>query len=173
MILIIGSPDSGKSLMAEKIMTEADGESGMKKAYIATMEPYGQEGINRIKKHRKQREGKGFITYEKTTGLEELLPTFAKAGLKFALLECVSNLVGNEIYNKKNAGKNDEELTNLICKEILALDENFDKYVVVTNEFEYEPSFDEETKRYVRITSMVNRLLEERADSVYRVGIQS
>jgi len=167
MILILGTPDSGKSVLAEKIMSDDGADGDLKKAYIATMEPFGEEGIKRIERHRKQREGKGFVTFEKNVGVDELLPDFIAENINAALLECVSNLVGNEIYKKENADKNDETLTNLICEEIMALDEFLDKYVVVTNDFDFDASYDEETRKYIRITKLVNRVLEERAEKVY------
>lgn len=56
--LIIGYPDSGKSAMAERMVTEMS-EPG-ERVYLATMIPFGQEGRDRIARHRKLREGKGF-----------------------------------------------------------------------------------------------------------------
>ena len=61
-VLIIGHPDSGKSELAERMVTEisAPGE----RIYLATMIPYGEDGAARVEKHRKMREGKGFTTIE-------------------------------------------------------------------------------------------------------------
>ena len=44
-IVVIGTPDSGKSALAEKLCCELAGS--MKKKYIATMVPYGEEGLKR------------------------------------------------------------------------------------------------------------------------------
>ena len=59
MMLVIGTPNSGKSEMAEKLVMEymnADENGSYKRAslYVATMIPYKEEGANRVKKHRKR-----------------------------------------------------------------------------------------------------------------------
>lgn len=61
-VLIIGTPDSGKSERAERLISDLAGD--YPKFYIATMIPYGEEGKSRVEKHRAMREGKGFETIE-------------------------------------------------------------------------------------------------------------
>ena len=58
--LIIGGSASGKSEYAERLVCSLHG----KRIYAATMEPFGEEGRERIVRHRKLREGKGFVTVE-------------------------------------------------------------------------------------------------------------
>ena len=58
--LIIGGSASGKSEYAERLVCSLSG----KRIYVATMEPFGEEGRERIARHRKLREGKGFVTAE-------------------------------------------------------------------------------------------------------------
>ena len=58
--LIIGGSASGKSEYAERLVCSLPG----KRIYVATMEPFGEEGRERIARHRKLREGKGFVTAE-------------------------------------------------------------------------------------------------------------
>ena len=53
--LVIGRPESGKSLIAEDIVC---GLSCENRYYLATMLVYDEAGKERIKKHRSQREGK-------------------------------------------------------------------------------------------------------------------
>ena len=50
MILVVGSPDSGKSVKAEELAAELSGNE--KKIYLATMIPFGEEGAARVEKHR-------------------------------------------------------------------------------------------------------------------------
>ena len=52
--LIIGYPDSGKSALAEKMVTEIS--SPDERIYLATMIPYGDEGAARGEKHVMMRE---------------------------------------------------------------------------------------------------------------------
>ena len=74
MILITGGSGSGKSAYGEKRILEA-GE--MTRYYIATMEVFGEEGRKKVERHKKLRQGKGFITIEspKDVGREKVLET--------------------------------------------------------------------------------------------------
>ena len=54
-ILVIGTPNSGKSEYAENLLLELAGANP--KLYMATMIPYGREGEERVKKHRALRAG--------------------------------------------------------------------------------------------------------------------
>ena len=63
LIIITGVSGSGKSEYAEQICCRLAGDN--KKYYVATMQPFGEEGSIRIEKHKRQREGKGLETIEK------------------------------------------------------------------------------------------------------------
>ena len=163
MTLILGTPDSGKSLLAEQLAAELAGER--EKVYIATMIPYGEEGRKRVEKHRRMREGKGFVTIERPCGVEALIPELRG---KDCLLECMSNLVGNEMYSEKNRDTEDEVLAGRIASSVCALSGAAANLTVVTNSFSPEQeSFDEETLRYIAMTERVNLLLKKAADRVY------
>ena len=90
--LVIGAAASGKSAYAESLCLGHDGP----RVYLATMEPFGEEGDRRIARHWALREGKGFSTLERTRDVGA-----AASGLPCGctlLLEDVGNLVANEIY---------------------------------------------------------------------------
>ena len=199
-VLVLGTPNSGKSEIAEDIAVQlAAGinlESGRKEAagcrveaaipasaaspaeaaipasaasldklYIATMIPFGEEGERRIEKHRKMREGKGFLTVEKYTEVDSLAAEIADLNEKCCLLECMSNLVGNEMHDARNRSLSDEELEKLIAEEVMALGKSCGHLVVVANCFLTEDAgYDEETRRYVRIADHVNEILRAGAD---------
>lgn len=94
--LVIGGAASGKSEVAEQIALALPG----KKIYLATMEPAGAEARAQIEKHRRQRAGKGFETVERCLNLAGLeLP-----GGCSVLLECVGNLMANELYSPAGGG---------------------------------------------------------------------
>jgi len=158
MILIIGTPDSGKSLYGETLAVSIFGEE--KKAYIATMIPFGEDGLKRVEKHRQLRSGKGFITYEKPDAVEDLIAVFETDGIRNAMLECMSNLVGNEIYKEENSEKSDDDITRLIISQISSLDEYLDNLIVISNEFEFSEDYDQETIRYIKIANDVNEGLK-------------
>lgn len=161
-VLVIGVPDSGKSKRAEDIAVSLSG--GGKKIYIATMVPFGDEGAARVEKHRKLRAGKGFETMECPRNI---------GGIQGAegctcLLECMSNLVGNEMYAEDNGKLDDEELTKLVVAEIKSLMEKAANTVIVTNSFPGDgEGYDDETRRYVQLMDMVNDRLRKMADEIY------
>lgn len=97
MYLIIGGSGSGKSAYAEELLFSLP-DAG-EKYYIATMQVCDEESRRRVQKHRKQREGKRFDTIEQPVHVSGAL-TQMDAGKKSAMLECVSNLVANEMFAK-------------------------------------------------------------------------
>lgn len=109
MYLIIGGSGSGKSAYAEELLFSLSNAG--KKYYIATMQVCDEESERRVKKHRKQREGKRFYTIEQPVHVSGAL-TQMDAGKKSAMLECVSNLVANEMFAKDIYAENiyDEDM---------------------------------------------------------------
>ena len=93
--LVTGGSGSGKSEYAENWLTGRNKKDGTY-IYIATMQPYTEETMKKIERHHRLRAGKGFRTLEKYTDLSELeIPK--NQGI---LLECISNLVANELYRE-------------------------------------------------------------------------
>ncbi len=166
--LIIGTPDSGKSEKAESLAMELAG--GGKKYYIATMIPYGEEGSQRVKRHLERRDGKGFETIEKPLRVNELADMFSDILKSTCLLECMSNLIGNEMHEENNSGMSDEELTEYITEDVLRLADKVTNLVIVTNSFEDDENYDDDTRRYVRLVSMVNESLKNKVESVYELS---
>ena len=167
-ILVLGTPDSGKSKKAEDIVMSLSDPS--QRVYIATMIPFGEEGQERIKRHKKLREGKGFVTIEKQYNIDQLL-TDNKDEIsgKTCLLECMSNLVGNEMHLESNGNLGDKELTEKITDQVMKIAEESANLVIVSNRFEDDDSFDAETKRYVTLTNKVNDALKEKVDQIYEL----
>lgn len=164
-VLVKGTPDSGKSALAERLALELAGES--KKYYIATMIPFGEEGQKRVEKHRKMRAGKGFETIEQPRNLKAIDASLFKEEVT-VLLECVSNLVGNELFYEGNQELSDLTLTEKIMESIKDLSRKAENLIIVTNEFEKDmEGYDDITKRYVNLTDIANAELKEFADKVY------
>ena len=129
------------------------------------MIPYGEEGQKRIEKHRKLREGKNFETVECPVDLRSI------TGLCDAtcLLECVSNLVGNEMHEDGRLSWDTGRISGLVVDEIRWLSQRAENLVIVTNEFEKEEGFDEDTLKYIETTRLVNEALRPLADRVVEV----
>ena len=92
-LLFTGGSASGKSALAEQACVHAGGHL----LYIATMQPFGEEGRARVRKHRAQRAGKGFHTVECYSWLREPLQAGAFDDAT-VLLECLGNLVANVTF---------------------------------------------------------------------------
>ena len=95
--LVTGGSGSGKSAYAESRICEWNRQDPKPLFYIATMYPYGEETEKKIERHRMLRKGKGFETLEWYTGLKLHLEEGSLQGSD-VLLECMSNLVANEMY---------------------------------------------------------------------------
>lgn len=76
-----------------------------RRIYIATMYPFDEESKKRVKRHQAMRQGKGFDTLECYTGLvRAAIPEGSTV-----LLECMSNLVANEMFQENGAHENTVE----------------------------------------------------------------
>ena len=76
LILVFGGSGSGKSRFAEQLASE---EQSMERWYIATMHSDGSpETTERIRRHRQQRQGKGFHTLEWSCGLPNRFPQWVE-----------------------------------------------------------------------------------------------
>ena len=160
-VVVIGGSGSGKSAYAEQCILDF---GGTRRVYIATMQPFGAEGQARIARHRKMRAAKQFSTIECYTNLKEVE---LEPGSD-VLLECMSNLTANEIFDPSGAGKARAE------EEILAgvsrLAHQARNLVLVTNEiFSDGYRYEEETMEYQRILGNINVRLAEMADCVTEV----
>ncbi len=168
-VFIIGTPDSGKSAMAEKIVAElADPDH---RIYLATMIPYGSEGRERVRKHRMMRDGKGFITIESPFDICSSLSDYDKSngnrlGEMTVLLECLSNLVANELFERRSGR---EELLGRLYGDIRWIAQRAGNLVIVSNHFEIEESFDEETRSYAETLDMLNGMISGLADKTIRI----
>lgn len=163
--LVIGGSGSGKSAYAEKLL---DGFSG-KKYYLATMQVYDDEGRKKVKKHEKNREGKGFQTIERPRNLGEVCFVFEDHTPTAVLLECMSNLVANEMFLGEEP-VSAEAVVSKVISDVKCLYSKAKNLVVVTNNvFEDGMMYDESTEKYKEALGKVNQQLVELADSVVEV----
>ena len=160
MTVVTGGSGSGKSAFAEdKIVSFGPA----KRIYIATMHPYDEESHKRVARHRKMRAGKGFETVERYTGLNELV--LPKGSV--VLLECMSNLVANEMFREDGfhpevAGEITDGVKNILSQA--------EHVVIVTNEiFSDGILYEGESEKYKEQLGQINCNLAEMADSVVEV----
>ncbi|MCR5670469.1 MAG: bifunctional adenosylcobinamide kinase/adenosylcobinamide-phosphate guanylyltransferase [Butyrivibrio sp.] len=172
--LVIGTMNSGKSAFAEDLVMKTEGKT---KYYLATMKICDEAGKERVNKHRKMREGKGFITIEKELDLAGAGSEMESPGEAVVLLECVSNLVGNEMHKDSETLKKvmtdpgqKEALAEKIAADTRTLSEKVKDLVMVTNEYEHDdPGYDEETIAYIELLSNVNEKLRGFSDKVFDI----
>ena len=175
------------------------GEPGeIRKYYIATMQVYDEEGRARIARHRQMRRGKGLITIEQpvsvcdalkkmepqsaiigahtagNTGVEfegDAVREAVTAGKKAALLECMSNLVANEMFSGE-IPKSCGQVAEKILGDVKLLNEGLAHLVIVTNNVAEDGiCYEDTTMEYIRALGMVNERLAAVADKVVEVVV--
>lgn len=164
-ILITGGSGSGKSVFAENLAVKLKKKDLL---YIATMMPQDGESIKRIARHQNQRRDKGFDTLECYTDLKGL----EIKGSPVVLLECMSNLLANEMYSEKGVRCTLGDA--FICEEILNgirfLDRFCHHVIIVSNEvFSDNGSVYLETNQYIQRLGEINCRIAYLADCVYEV----
>ena len=160
LILVTGGSGSGKSAFAESVVM---GLKTRPNLYIATMYPFDEECHRRIARHRLMRRDKGFATLECYTGLEAVTIPQGSA----VLLECVSNLTANEMYDPSGAG---EDTVRAVVRGILNLKRQADPLIVVTNEvFSDGITYDDSTMQYLHYLGEINQQLAAHAERVTEV----
>lgn len=158
--VVTGGSGSGKSAYAEQCILDFQGKN---RIYIATMYPFDEESHQRIARHRAMRAKKNFTTIERYTDLAHLtVPEDADV-----LLECMSNLAANEIYQENGAGERTVEAVLAGIRHLLGQARNL---VVVTNEvFSDGITYDTETEKYLDKLGRINQQMAALADCVTEV----
>ena len=154
-MLVLGPNGSGKSACAEKLAARLS--SGVM-YYVATMIPYGEEGQNRVEKHRKQRESMGFITVEKPFCVSEI--SFTQDSV--TLLEDVSNLLSNALF----AGNCDGDVNSVFNDVTAMCGACRDAVLVSIDGLTALLEYDGETREYIKSLNRLNDRLIDFADTV-------
>lgn len=154
LILILGENGSGKSLYAEALVRRAP---LARRLYVATMQPYGDEGRRRVEKHRAQRAGDGYETLE----IPRYIGALPARPDTVVLLEDVSNLVANTLFDPVEPGGDSAALD-----EIERLRGRCGALVAVSVRMPDAEGFTDETKDYIQAMDRVNAALAARATAV-------
>ncbi len=191
--LIYGGSGSGKSSFAEDEIMKI---KNSQKFYIATMKNLDEESAKKILRHKEMRKNKNFITIEQSENLseackiicdlknqnknlEELEETAKlknqqnqnKTKKNSVLLECVSNLLANEMF--KNGKKLNQ---NFVAKKIISDLEKIisctdNLFIVSNNIFDDGIEYSQSSKNYMIALSKINSYIAKRADNVFEVVV--
>lgn len=160
MTVITGGSGSGKSEYAEDRTLQYSKDNLI---YIATMVAFDEEAKRKIERHRRMRSEKNFTTKECYIGLEKL----ELKNNYTVLLDCMSNLVANELYQENGAGN---DTVKCVVEGVRHLKNQVKNLVIVTNEvFSDGILYDEETMRYISYLGEINQQLAAMADEVVEV----
>lgn len=109
------------------------------------------------------REGKNFRTVEQGLSLE----TLDLSGERLVLLECMTNLLANELYSPN--AKHPQDTATYIMEGIRHLKGQAEDLIVIAQDAFSEVPMDPEMRRYVKESGRVNQLLAKEADVVVEV----
>lgn len=196
--IVYGGSASGKSSYAESIAMSLQGDGRL--LYIATMYPYkwntteiDPEMMQRIERHRAMRADKGFDTVECYRHVEHIMAKRQDV----LLLECMSNLLANEMYLEPdsddgglaetmsevekagvdgNASSDMAETMSPVSKKIVQalvdLSTRVQDVVIVTNDVFSDGgnlTYDESTREYVKNLAEINCALAREAATVTEI----
>lgn len=159
-ILVTGGSANGKSTWAEELAVSLPEP----RWYLAAMLPYGPESLECIARHRARHSRQGFTTIERYTDLAGLrLP-----GRGTVLLECLCNLLGNEMFDEERRIR---DAVPDILRGLDALAEQCDDLIIVTNDvgsgdFYCDPS----SRAYVEALGRLNIAAAARCDQMVEVA---
>ena len=160
LILLTGGSACGKSTYGEKLAVQ-----GPKPLYyVAAMQPYDDECLKKIARHRELRRDKGFETIERYSGVDTLqLPQTGGT----ALLECLCNLTANEMYIQPDSPVDPVEK---VFAGVKNLQRQTDTLIVITNDVgSDDEAYSEETCHYIRALGEINARVAAMADRVYEL----
>ena len=194
--LVYGGSGSGKSKFAEQLAVSCN---ALRTYYVATMQVYDDEGRKKVERHRKLRAGKGFVTIEQPVCIgaaaeriksdvvarqnqheaqpAEMLQA-APTAKTAVLLECITNLVANEMFPPESDAGQSESFygleESLVVSHIKSgLEKLFscadDIIIVSGNVFEDGAEYAESTKKYMRALGAINAFIASKSDEVYEV----
>ena len=161
-VYIYGGVSSGKSEYAEELISREFN----KKIYLATMENTGEHAGKRVEKHLLQREGKGFFTIEEPRHIKDLNIDEDDN----ILLEDLTNLLSNNLFNEAGLKNNFKEITEKIFSDIITLKDKCNSVFIVGNDiFSTERNQSRELDIFIDCLYSLHKQIIEAADRVIEV----
>lgn len=167
-IFISGGCKNGKSTYAQNL---AISRQASPLYYIATMTPFDEEDKKRVKAHRLEREGQGFITIEQPQNIEGILEKCDHNGS--FLLDSLTALLANEMFGEpcgKSCGKYDENAAKRVADGITQVLDKL-RNIVIVSDYIYSDAeiYDPLTEAYRKSLARLDRLVASHSDMVLEV----
>lgn len=164
-VFISGGCKNGKSGFAEKIVYNLSKESD-KLYYIATMIASDEEDVERIERHRKDREKYNFETLEVSRDMDKVI--HSTSGKSTYLLDSVTALLANEMFDKGNVNK---DVDKKIIKDLDLLMESAENIVFVSDYIYSEAMiFDDYSELYIKGLATLDKHIAMKSDVVIEVS---
>ena len=163
-IYITGGCKNGKSTFA--LNTARSMSGGRPMYYVATMNPSDDEDVDRIKRHRLEREGLGFATLEIYTGIEQCIEKTPLEGV--LLVDSITALLANEMFGSGFA----DGSACMRVTEGLEFVLSRAKDIVMVSDYIYsnaEP-FDVYTDMYMSALAAIDRRMAQLCDAVIEMS---
>jgi len=169
-VFISGGCKNGKSYFAQTLVRQMS-PVGKPLYYLATMVPVDEEDLQRIERHRQDREGWGFETIEISRNI--LAATRAcDAGGSF-LLDSVTALLVNEMFAEipEKAGGLVPNAARKVADDLVALAAGTSHIVFVSDDIHSDAAlYDVVTEEYCKGLAFIGRKLAGLCDSVLEVS---
>ena len=129
-ILVTGGARSGKSLFAQELAERL----GSEKIFVATCPVMDEELKERVEKHKKQREDRGWQTIEETVDLERVLGDVVRHDV--VLIDCLTLWISNLLHHFMDQGIHlTEDHVSQLCRKVLLVSKKaLGTVIMVTNE---------------------------------------
>lgn len=166
-ILVSGGCKNGKSYIAQRL---AKGQAKGRLYYVATMRPCDNEDIERIERHRREREGWGFDTVEQPVDINKCLDS-CDTDASF-LLDSTTALLANEMFPGSDSVNMDAPAR--VAGELVSLCQQV-REIVIVSDYIYSDAilYDELTDAYRRGLAYIDRTLAAVCDVVLEVAFGS
>ncbi|MGP7819098.1 bifunctional adenosylcobinamide kinase/adenosylcobinamide-phosphate guanylyltransferase [Niallia sp. 01092] len=171
-IFVTGGVRSGKTSFAENLALHYAKNYKLRLHYLATGVVTDDEMRERVERHQKIRKNQKqqWTTWEQPTNLQELLPHFSKKDV--VLFDCLTTLVGNELFQQEQQTWNDDvlmELQQKIEEIVLSLSERCNIFIVVSNEVTFEALQNPLIITYSRLLGKLHQSFVQMATEAYLV----
>ncbi|MCR5801195.1 MAG: bifunctional adenosylcobinamide kinase/adenosylcobinamide-phosphate guanylyltransferase [Lachnospiraceae bacterium] len=159
-ILVCGGASCGKSEYAERLALDLSGAG--ERTYLATMESDSEAAKKRIADHERRRAGKGFDLCEQRTDIGLLAGKTSPT----VLLECLSTLVANEMFDNGFC----PDVSDKVFADIKQLADSCENIIIVSNDvFSDGCLYEEMTEDYIRNLGELMQMIAQIADAVYEM----